>query len=62
MKITFQTKEQSNAAQQKEFLALNPGERFYKFLWLSERLNMLTLKKIEKKKNNFEIIIKVNAS
>jgi len=39
MEVRFQTKEESNFEQREAFLRLSPGDRFYNFLDLSERLN-----------------------
>ena len=58
MKILFQTKEQSNKAQEVEFLALTPTERFYRFLWLSERLKDFPTKFKKDTSKNFQIVIK----
>ncbi len=57
MEITFTTKEESNQAQQNNFLRLSKIERFYFFLRLSERINKFPTKRNKKKTDNFEIII-----
>ena len=58
MKITFQTKEESNQAQEAEFLALSPTERFFRFLWLSRRMKSFPTKAKEEENGNFVIEIK----
>lgn len=59
MKITFQTKEESNQKQIDDFLKLSKTERFYKFLQLSESMARFPVKnKVDKNKNNFIIHIK----
>lgn len=58
MEIRFQTKEESNKQQQENFLKLSKVERFYAFLRLSERINRFPVKnKVDKNKDNFQIII-----
>lgn len=59
MKITFQTKEESNTAQRQAFLALTPVERFYQFLFLMEKSNRLISNNKKNKNKSFEIVIKV---
>ncbi len=59
MEIKFQTKEESNKQQQEDFLKLSKVDRFYSFLSLMERVNKFPVKnKIDKNKDNFQIIIK----
>jgi hypothetical protein len=62
MKITYTTKEESNKIQQAEFLALNPVERFYRFLLLMEKSKWLTNPNKKEQKNNFEIVIELGNS
>jgi len=57
MEIKFQTKEESNAEQEKAFLVLSPSERFYSFLALMERLKDFPTKAKNEKKDNFLIVI-----
>jgi len=59
MKITFQTKEESNRLQEAEFLALSPAERFFRFLWLSRRMKQFPTKAKEEDNGNFVIEKKV---
>jgi hypothetical protein len=59
MKITFQTKEESNNIQTEEFLKLSKTERFYSFIRLCEQMAKFPVKnKIDKNKDNFIIHIK----
>lgn len=61
MEIRFQTKEESNKQQQEDFLKLSKIERIYSFLRLSERISKFPVKnKIDKNKDNFQIIIDRN--
>ncbi len=56
MKITFQTKEESNKKREAEFLSLSGAERISRFLELSERIVELFPTKIKKiKTENFVI-------
>ena len=57
MEIKFQSKEESNAEQEKAFLALSPAERFYSFLALSERMKDFPTKAKYEKKDNFLITL-----
>jgi len=59
MEINFRTKSASNKAQQEEFLALTPTERFFAFLKLSYELRDFPTKYPSKNDNtaNFEIVI-----
>ena len=57
MEIKFQTKEESNKAQQEAFLKLTKVERIYAFLQLMERVNQFPTKAIKKNSNNFIIEI-----
>ena len=57
MEIKFQTKEESNAEQERAFLALSPAERFYSFLALAERMKDFPTKAKPEKKDNFLIVI-----
>jgi hypothetical protein len=60
MEIKFQTKEESNKQQQEAFLKLSKVERFYSFLGLMYAVKKFPTKnKIEEKKHNFVIEIKV---
>ncbi len=56
MKITFQTKEESNAKQLKDFLKLSPSLRVISFYRMMERLKKFPTKK-KKENNNFIIVI-----
>lgn len=59
MKVTFQTKEQSNDRQLESFLNLTKAERFHHFLQLSMRINSFPTKnKIIKSDTNFIINFK----
>ncbi|MGJ8685211.1 MAG: hypothetical protein ACSHWW_11335 [Nonlabens sp.] len=54
MKITFQTKAESNAAQEKEFLALSGAERLLRFMSLSNAILKLPRKNhIKDDRGNF---------
>jgi len=55
MKISYQTKEESNKKQEETFLALSGGERFMKFLELCAAMQMFPTKAKPEKKNNFVI-------
>lgn len=58
MEISFNTKQESKLMQQKEFLALSPVERFYKFLELMEKSAALFPIKTKKQESkNFVIVI-----
>lgn len=59
MEIKFRTKAESNKAQQEEFLALTPPERFFAFLKLSYELRNFPSKYPSETANNdnFEIVI-----
>lgn len=57
MKIKFQTKDESNAEQEKAFLALTPSERVYSFLAQMERMKDFPTKAKDEKKDNFVIVI-----
>lgn len=46
--------------QQAEFLALNPVERFYRFLLLMEKSKWLINPNKKEQKNNFEIVIQLH--
>jgi len=59
MKISFQTKEESNKKQLEYFLNLSKTERFQLFLQLSKRINSFPTKsKILTNKANFTINFK----
>ncbi|MBP9792765.1 MAG: hypothetical protein KBC56_02075 [Flavobacterium sp.] len=55
MKITFQTKEQSNSQQLDDFLKLSKAERFFSFVILSKKINSFPTKKRLLKNTNFII-------
>ncbi len=57
MEIKFQTKEESNKAQQEAFLKLSKADRFYTFLRLMERVNQFPIKAKKEKSDNFIIEI-----
>ena len=58
MEIKFQTKEESKAEQEKNFLALSPAERMYSFFALMQRMKDFPTKAKNEKKDNFVIEIK----
>lgn len=58
MEIKFQTKEESNKAQQEAFLKLSKIERFYSFLHLMYAMKDFPSKYKDEKKDNFKIVIK----
>ena len=60
MKIQFQTKEESNDQQQKNFLQLSKVERLYAFFRLMERVNKFPVKK-KHDKNTDNFIIQIPA-
>lgn len=55
MKITFQTKEQSNTQQQDDFLKLSKADRFFSFVILSKKISSFPTKKVAIRSNNFII-------
>lgn len=55
MKITFQTKEQSNTQQLDDFLKLSKAERFFSFVILSKKINAFPTKRVTTKNTNFII-------
>lgn len=57
MKLSFKTKEESNQAQQEEFLKLQPVERIYAFLNLMDRLKEYPTKAVPENQDNFLIEI-----
>ena len=63
VEVKFQTKEESNRQQQKEFLSLSGSERFFRFLQLSRCINRIMpvkneLSFEERHKGNFLLIHK----
>ena len=60
MKVTFQTKEESNKKQLDDFLKLSKPERFYQFLRLMEKVNQFPMKHKKDTSSNFIIQIKAN--
>jgi hypothetical protein len=59
MKISFQTKEESNKKQLDDFLKLSKSDRIYSFIRLSESISKFPVKnKVVKNKDNFIIYIK----
>ena len=63
MEVKFQTKEESNRQQRKEFLSLSKSERFFRFLQLSRAINRIMpvkdeLSFEERYKDNFLLIHK----
>ncbi len=58
MKISFQTKEESNKKQLESFLKLSKAERIYSFIDLILKSKQLPKKEIQEKSNNFLIEIK----
>ncbi len=56
MEIQFRTKDEANGEQEREFLALSPIERIYRFLDLMQRINRFP-SKFERQENNFIIHI-----
>lgn len=57
MELKFQTKEQSNKAQQEAFLKLSKVERFYAFLHLMKNVKKFPTKAKKEKTDNFIIEI-----
>ncbi len=57
MELKFQTKEESNKAQQEAFLKLSKADRFYAFLRLMERVSQFPTKAKKEKSDNFVIEI-----
>ncbi|MFK5982000.1 MAG: hypothetical protein QM499_03715 [Flavobacteriaceae bacterium] len=55
MKITFQTKEESNQKQLEEFLSLSGAERISRFLNLMEQVSRFPTKYRKEQKDNFII-------
>jgi len=55
MEIRFQTKEESNRLQEKEFLALSPSERVAQFFALSRYMLKFPTKHPKKPSSNFII-------
>lgn len=60
MDVLFRTKEESNAAQEAEFLALSPAERVRAFLTMVHRMKDFPAKHQNKPNNNFVIEIDMN--
>ena len=61
MEIGFQTKEESNR-QQHEVFEVVEGRKVYSFLRLSERMSKFPVKKkVDKNKDNFQIVIDRNS-
>jgi hypothetical protein len=62
MKISFQTKDESNATQLEDFLKLSKSDRIYSFIRLSESIisKFPVKNKVDKNKDNFIIYIKPN--
>lgn len=60
MELLFQTKEESNQQQLKEFLKLPKSERVLHFLSLVEQFNQFPSKNKEEKSTNFNIVIHLN--
>jgi hypothetical protein len=59
MKISFQTKEESNKKQLDDFLKLSKSDRIYSFIRLSESISKFPVKnRVDKNKDNFIIYIK----
>ncbi len=58
MKITFQTKEESNKKQLDDFLKLSKAERIYSFIDMIVKSKQLPKKEENQKTNNFLIEIK----
>lgn len=55
MKITFQTKEESNKLREEAFLQLSGAERVWHFIRLSAQINKFPVKHKETKSDNFVI-------
>jgi len=61
MKLTFQSKEESNQLQRDAFLKLSKSERVFAFYRLMERVKQFPVKNKKEKENvNFVIILKAN--
>ena len=60
MEVFFRTKEESNAAQEAEFLALSPSERVRAFLTMVYTMKDFPTKHKKKPNNNFVIEIDMN--
>ena len=60
MEIKFQTKEESNKLQEKEFLALSPSERVARFFSLSRYMLKFPAKHPKNLTNNFVISFEKN--
>ena len=59
MKLTFQTKEESNQRQRDAFLKLSKSERVFAFYRLMERIKQFPVKNPKEKENsNFMIVLK----
>ena len=56
MEIYFESKEQSNARRQKDFLSLSGFERFNRFLWLSEKSFDFFGLNLKREKNNIFVL------
>lgn len=56
MQVQFRTKEEANKEQEKDFLALSPTERIYRFLDLMQRINRFPTK-AKKERSTFTIQI-----
>lgn len=57
MEINFRTKKESNRLQEEAFLKLDPAERFFEFLKLSEALKDFPSRTTIREKKNFVIHI-----
>ena len=57
MKITFQTKEESNKKREADFLNLSGAERISRFLQLMEQVSKFPVKKRIERKDNFLIVL-----
>jgi len=56
MQVQFRTKDEANMEQERDFLALSPIERVYRFLDLMQRINRFPTK-AKHDENNFIIEI-----
>ncbi|KAB5490947.1 MULTISPECIES: hypothetical protein [Flagellimonas] len=56
MQVQFRTKDEANREQERDFLALSPTERVYRFLDLMQRINRFPTK-AKQDKNTFTLHI-----
>jgi len=58
MQIRFETKEESNARREREFMALTPSQRFQSFMELCWALSNFESRSQEEDKGNFVLTLK----